>query len=321
MTNLIVKRGDSTLSSVPNHWMDLPRFLDWKDLSSILPLDLATSLSAWANDIEYQDASDYDNWAGNQFVQELSTHAADGLQTLGISREEKVLDFATGTGAIRLSLVKGGFTAAYGLDQSESCLRRQADLQRLMGFPLIEGQLVSDLGHEHDGSFSAIYMSSGLHHIPDFRGTLSSLLRLLKLGGKLIIADQTNMRRFNALSLVETTIDIHDMISRMQSGSREKTHSTMLLAEFHAGNGFSREMIEPLLKEHNMTIEKWDVYMWLSYFANNYARSYIGTDPAVLSAFAKHYENMVAADAFIKSVAPVFAAQNFFNFIMVAQKS
>lgn len=218
--------------------------------------------------------------------------------------------------------MKGGFTNVYGLDMSQACLDLQAETQIAMGFEVTPGQLISDLRDAELGTFSAVCMGSALHHIADLGSQFAEVSKLLRPGGGFIVsAEPTNMKRYNAFCGTDPKLDLIDLTRRMQSGSRERTNATRLVAEFHAGAGFSREDLTSQLQKCGLTIEHWDVHQWVSLVAINYARDHIGSDPKVTEEFMRHYANLIAFDQFIKGVAPQFAADNFFTFVMVARKS
>lgn len=300
---------------------DIPEYLDWKDLPT-LPVDLKKRLCAWANSLEYTSPGDYDAVAGHDFVASLPTDWADHLLALGLRRDDKVLDIGTGTGRARLSMLKGGFTRVVGLDQSSECLAYQAKLQEEMGVPNM-GELVRELPPEAAGTFNAVCMSSALHHIADLDGFFLYVSGILAEGGVFVAsAEPTNLARFNSLAGLDTRLAIRELVARMESGDRERTLQTTLLAEFHCGDGFSRDALADVMRQHGLELQSWNVYQWLSYLANNYARNALrNADEATLAEYRRHYENLCAADEFIKSSAPQFAADNFFTVIVVARKS
>ena len=297
---------------------DIPEFIDWHDLPN-LPTPLKTELAEWANSLDYFDANTYNVQFGHDFVKHLSTDWANHLNSLGIAKSERVIDIGTGTGRCRLSAIKGGYTAVYGLDTSESCLKVQANTQTLMGIELDASQLISSVPEEMAGTFSAVCISASLHHIADTDSFLSFVSRLLKNNGVLIAyAEPMNMRRYNAFCGISTRIPLRDIVRRMRAGDRERTHETMLLAEFHVGAGFSRADLEKRLNASNLFIKSWDVYQYISLVAINHVKQYVPAEK--LSQFMEHYERLLAFDEFLKAVNPDFAHNNFFTFLMVARK-
>jgi SAM-dependent methyltransferase len=303
----------------------LPRYIEWAELPD-LPVDFTVPISRWANSIEYQSAADYDAVSGADFVRRLPEDWHPIVTGLGIGTADKILDVGTGTGRLRLSLLKSGHRNVYGLDSSFDCLKRQAEWQALLGVPYVEAELVHEQefrADNHAGTFAAICLSSALHHIADIRGFLSFASHLLRPGGYMVIsAEPTNTQGFNALTVPDTKVDLLDVITGWQTDRKERTNSSVMFAEFWVGRGFGRERLAREAAAFGLEITDWSVWQWLGMMLNNHARNYLpatATD-ADRARFNDIYRRACDIDAEIKALMPEFAQRNFFQAIIVLRK-
>jgi len=102
---------------------------------------------------------------------------------------ERVLDLATGTGAIPILIREAGFVARLvGLDRSRAMLSQAR--HKCAGFQAIE-LLQGDLGEPPfaQASFDVVTMSYGLRYVGDIATTLAKIRRLLRPGGVFICLD------------------------------------------------------------------------------------------------------------------------------------
>jgi demethylmenaquinone methyltransferase/2-methoxy-6-polyprenyl-1,4-benzoquinol methylase len=105
-----------------------------------------------------------------------------------VAPEGRILDLATGTGAIPEALRRAGHRGTIvGLDRSHPMLARGRS--RLSGARVL--RLRGDLEQLplRDGSFDAVTMGYGLRYCSDLDGTLRALHGLLRPGGVLVSLD------------------------------------------------------------------------------------------------------------------------------------
>jgi demethylmenaquinone methyltransferase/2-methoxy-6-polyprenyl-1,4-benzoquinol methylase len=99
----------------------------------------------------------------------------------------RVLDVATGTGAVAMELARRTAARIVGLDLSEPMIRRGA---RRVGGARLEGRIVFVLGQGErlpfaDGTFDAVTFTYLLRYVDDPASTLKELARVLRVGGTL----------------------------------------------------------------------------------------------------------------------------------------
>jgi 2-polyprenyl-3-methyl-5-hydroxy-6-metoxy-1,4-benzoquinol methylase len=311
-------------ADVSNNLLIIPRYVDWANLPE-LPLGFSKPLCEWANSIQYQNAAGYDQVVGRDFVKSLPTDWGDHLLSLGVGFDDKVLDIGTGTGRARLSAIKRGYQNVFGLDASEDCLQCQRYWQELLGQSYVEGQLQTHFSlDDHAGSFSAVILSSALHHIADIDGFLSFCSRLLKSGGVLIASmEPINKRKFHSVCGHDTTVDLAEVCEIRRTGTRQVTRSVTLVAEFWDGSGFTYSSMEDSAKRAGLELLTWDVCMWTSLLVYNFARNYLppDADDATRVRFDALYQKSLDVDSGIKEILPDFARENFYCTVMMARKS
>ncbi len=104
-----------------------------------------------------------------------------------------LLDIATGTGDVILTLVKDNSSvrSAYGVDLSEGMLEiakvkvKAANLQSKITIQKADAQALPFV----EGSFDAVTISFGIRNIPDLRLALLEMYRVLKKDGRVIILE------------------------------------------------------------------------------------------------------------------------------------
>lgn len=302
-----------------------PRYVQWSTLPT-MPVEFTAPLSRWANQIEYQDSSVYDAVTGADFVKSLPEDWHPMLKQRGLGFGDKILDVGTGTGRLRLSLVKSGHTNVYGLDSSADCLKRQAEWQGALGVPIAPGHLVHEddfKASDHAGTFSAVCMSSALHHIADLPGFLGFVSTLLRPGGHFIAsAEPTNLRKFNAVCGHDTKVDLLEVIEGHRLNSATRTNSSMLFAEFWGGDGFNKAAVGQMAAAVGLEVVDWTVWQWLGLLLNNHARNHLPADisPADRARYDEAYRKVMEVDAEIKALMPAFAADNFYSAVIVCRK-
>ncbi len=105
----------------------------------------------------------------------------------------ELLDIATGTGDVVLSLVKGNphVHMAYGIDLSEGMLEiakfkiKAEGLHSKIMIQKADAQALPFL----DGTFDTVTIAFGIRNIPDLRLALLEMYRVLKKDGKLVILE------------------------------------------------------------------------------------------------------------------------------------
>jgi demethylmenaquinone methyltransferase / 2-methoxy-6-polyprenyl-1,4-benzoquinol methylase len=106
---------------------------------------------------------------------------------VSVSREGRVLDAATGTGAVAIELARGTDARIVGLDQSEPMIRRGAGRVARARF---DGRISFVLGQGEtlpfaDGTFDAVTFTYLLRYVDEPASVLSELARVLREGGTL----------------------------------------------------------------------------------------------------------------------------------------
>jgi demethylmenaquinone methyltransferase/2-methoxy-6-polyprenyl-1,4-benzoquinol methylase len=106
---------------------------------------------------------------------------------VSVSREGRVLDAATGTGAVAIELARRTEARIVGLDQSEPMIRRGAEQVAQARF---EGRISFVLGQGEtlpfaDGTFDAVTFTYLLRYVDEPASVLSELARVLREGGTL----------------------------------------------------------------------------------------------------------------------------------------
>jgi demethylmenaquinone methyltransferase / 2-methoxy-6-polyprenyl-1,4-benzoquinol methylase len=105
----------------------------------------------------------------------------------------ELLDIATGTGDVVISLVKDNpdISLAYGVDLSEGMLEiakvkvKEAGLNTKIMLQKADAQALSF----REGTFDAVTISFGIRNIPDLRLALLEMYRVLKPSGRVLILE------------------------------------------------------------------------------------------------------------------------------------
>lgn len=111
---------------------------------------------------------------------------------------DAVLDIATGTGDLAISLAKTGAKRIVGLDLSEGMLavgRKKIDQENLTGkIEMIQGD--SEALPFEDSSFDAITVAFGVRNFENLEKGLSEILRVLRPGGLFVILETSVPTKF-----------------------------------------------------------------------------------------------------------------------------
>jgi len=307
----------------------LPRFIPWAEID-LLPHDILCTLNRLCNILEYSDSSylskikltldSVNKWIGK-------TALANG-----VSKNEKILDFGTGTGLTRLGLLNDGFANTYGVDVSEDCLTRQSQSSVELGLSSIEDEnsklmtteeLYKSLP-EMAGTFSMIITSSVLHHIADLPSLLLTFRTLLREGGRLVaFSEPINKLKWHALSAnPNPVVDLFDFVGLEGTIPSRKTRSTTYLAEVWDGRGFHKNDFDAMLKNAGFRLLKWEPGMWITYLCHHMVRHYLSRpgDMEQRKEFAELYEEAQKLEnRFKRILKPDFISENFFTVSIVAE--
>lgn len=110
------------------------------------------------------------------------------VRSVGAGRDDRVLDVATGTGMVAISLVRRYGCSVVGLDQSPEMLggaRAKLDRDPALAdrIELVRGEAES-LPYE-DGEFDHLTFTYLLRYVEDPQATLAELARVVKSGGRI----------------------------------------------------------------------------------------------------------------------------------------
>ena len=129
----------------------------------------------------------YERDAAAGWLKEVQTSA---LAALALSQNDVVLDLGCGTGAA-VREAASQVRQAVGFDLSPGMIaeaRDRARAEHLENVEFTEGDVSGALPFE-DGAFTAIVCTTAFHHFPRPRETIAEMARVLRPGGRLVIAD------------------------------------------------------------------------------------------------------------------------------------
>lgn len=306
----------------------LPRFLPWAEVDR-LPKSLLSALNLWSNVLEYRDSS---YLSQKEITHEtLPTWLGPMAASYGINRDDRILDYGTGMGGLRLGLLRDGFHNTFGVDVSEDCLLRQSEWSVRLGLcseaekmkNLFTGDRLRDELEALSGSFSMIIASSVLHHLADLPAFLESCRRLLRSGGRLVAFNEPiNKTKWHGLAGDAIVVDLFDFAGPEGIRPGKKTPSTTRFAEVWDGQGFEKAKFEKMLTEARFRLTTWNPGMWLSYICNHMARKYLAkpADPSQRSEFNDIYAELIKLENRLKPLLQEeFRHENFFTVSIVAE--
>lgn len=135
----------------------------------------------------------------------------EAVRLAGLKESEPVLDVATGSGRMLLSLVEAGYHAI-SCDISEDVVRETR--KRLDGLVhgAVEFRILDAMNLDlKTGSIESIVTANAMHHMEEPRRVLEEMTRVLKPAGKLLIAE-FNEHGFEVIANVQKEVhgDTHD---------------------------------------------------------------------------------------------------------------
>lgn len=157
-----------------------------------------------------------------------------------LKRDSRVLDYGCGTGIFFEELCEAGFQVV-GLDLSPDMLRVAREAHPMVTCLCVDGTDVP-VG---SGSFDGVFCRGSLHHLPNVSAGLREISRVLRQGGVMVFSEPSNDSFVNRLAR-----------GRMYAASNE----------FHEEDeGFRRNEIMPILKEHGFSVEYSRGFGFLAY--------------------------------------------------------
>ena len=134
------------------------------------------------------------------FVDEMFTWGMDGKGTDGVA---KVLDVGCGIGGTSRYLAKKLLPNAQvtGITLSPKQVERATELAKEQGVPNAKFQVMDALAMEFpDNSFDVVWACESGEHMPDKTAYVNEMLRVLKPGGKLILATWCQRDNLDAIA-------------------------------------------------------------------------------------------------------------------------
>lgn len=133
-------------------------------------------------------------WIAHYRTEEVNRFTADALgialRKLSLPAGSNVLDAGCGSGTNSVWLAKQGF-AVTGVDFSDFALSKAAEQAKMAGLGDGIDFRLGDLTRLdfQDASFDTVFCIGVLMHIPDVEAALAELVRLVRPGGALVIAE------------------------------------------------------------------------------------------------------------------------------------
>ena len=212
-----------------------------------------------------QEAADYDSMDHSEvnrvFVDDLLAFA-QGADAFGMTAKRdaregalRVLDVGTGTALIPIELGRRGagvrVTAIDLADEMLAIGRRNVATAGLADVIQLERVDAKRLPYR-DGAFDVVMSNSIVHHIPEPRGTLAEMARVLRSGGVLFVRDLMRPASSAVVELIVRTYagQGHE---RQQQLFRQSLHAALTVDEVAtmlAEAGLSREWVRASSDRH-----------------------------------------------------------------------
>lgn len=194
-----------------------------------------------------RDATSYDSLTEqfDYFTQRLSNPLAERMAELAvIGPSEAVLDIGTGTGVVALKVARilGPKGKIYGIDLSEEMLATARGKAERQGQKVVFSQMDAERLEFADDTFETVVSLFALLHFPDPLTALKEIYRVIKPGGRLVVAVGSSPPLFSVSGLTHRLKVLPDLVRRKQG--------KQLVAP-----GFLDSLVERFLPESNGTEE------------------------------------------------------------------
>ena len=139
------------------------------------------------------------------------------------SGAREVLDLATGTGDLALELARQGVALVIGADLSRGMLGVAAGKVHAAGRPPVRLTQVDAMALPFaDASLDACTVGFGLRNMPDYRGAIVEMARVLRPAGRLVILEMTPLSRPHLRTAFSWYFDrIVPIVGGLVSGDRD----------------------------------------------------------------------------------------------------
>ncbi|HEX5431201.1 MAG TPA: methyltransferase domain-containing protein [Bryobacteraceae bacterium] len=162
---------------------------------------------------------------------------------------QRLLDVATGAGFTAVAFA-ALVAEAVGVDVSEGMLRQARERARGLSNVVFEQSPAESLPFP-DSSFDRVVCRLAAHHFNSVPRFVSEAYRVLRPGGRLLIADS---------SIPDNAPEIdswQNRLERLRDGSHVRNYSPSEWREFATGAGFTLERIEHIRELNPITLNAW----------------------------------------------------------------
>ena len=168
------------------------------------------------------------------------------VQSLGLGEEAEILDLATGTADLAITMVQGRRGVdVVGVDPSREMLAvgeekvAEAGLSERITLEMGDGQ---DLRFE-DNRFDGAAIAFGIRNFPDRLQGLREMARVVKPGGRVAILELSEPRRGVMAQMSRVYVrQVVPRVGAMLSGSREYRYLQESIAAFPSAEEFAQMM-------------------------------------------------------------------------------
>ncbi len=168
-----------------------------------------------------RDATSYDSLTEkfDYFTERLSQPLADRLVDLAeIKHSDAVLDVGTGTGVVALKVAKilGADGKNHGIDLSEKMLATAYAKAELLGQKVEFSQMDAEELTFDAGNFDVVVSLFALLHFPNPLEALLEIHRVLRPGGKLVVAVGSSPPLFSVTGVTHRMMLLPDLLRRFR---------------------------------------------------------------------------------------------------------